>query len=303
MPKYTTRLHRSIGAGSLPGGPGVASFYVDERARMRVRLRPIAMAERFPVLMYHRIESAGCPVLAEVERSWAVPLAGFERQMNRLRDAGRTGVTMDQIHCRLASGERVPPEWVGITFDDGNQSDYRHALPILVEHGFRATFFVCGERIGAEVPETQLREMHSAGMHIGSHAMRHRFMTTLDAREEESELTGSRALLEAILGSPVVHFAPPGGRWSGRTRAALRRAGYVAVSTSRYGFNPADTANFAYCRLPVVWTTSISTFNAMINCEPLKLWPGYARAAAAGAARLVMGEALYARARATGKER
>jgi peptidoglycan/xylan/chitin deacetylase (PgdA/CDA1 family) len=261
------------------------------------------MAERFPVFMYHRLESASCPVAVEAERPWAVALAEFERQMRRLRESGRTGVSMDQIHRALGSGGQVPAEWVGITFDDGNASDYRHALPVLVDHGFRATFFVCGERIGTELSRVQLREMQGAGMHIGSHAMSHRFMTTLDAAQEEAELVQSRAALEAAVDAPVVHFAPPGGRWSRRTRAALERAGYVAVSTSRYGFNPADAENFAYCRLPVVRATSMSTFEAMVACRRLRLWPGYARAALAGAARRVMGEPLYARVRTPGKDR
>jgi peptidoglycan/xylan/chitin deacetylase (PgdA/CDA1 family) len=261
------------------------------------------VANHFPVLMYHRIESPACPVTVTIEQPWAVALSEFERHMRHLRESGRTGVSMDQIHRALEGGGRIPDDWVGITFDDGNQSDYRHALPILSGHGFRATFFVCGERIGGDLSEAQLREMKTAGMHIGSHAMRHRFLTTLDARDEEAELVESRAVLEAVIGAGVDHFAPPGGRWNARTRDALRRARYVAVSTSRYGFNPADTANFSYCRLPVVRATSMNTFHAMVTGERLKLLPGYARAAVAGFARGVMGEALYARARAAEKDR
>jgi peptidoglycan/xylan/chitin deacetylase (PgdA/CDA1 family) len=106
---------------------------------------------------------------------------------------------------------------VGITFDDGNASDYQHALPILAQYGFRGTFFICGERVGGEMPAEQVRTLHGAGMHIGSHGMRHLFMTALNATEEESELVRSRELLEGLIGEPVVHFAPPGGRWSART--------------------------------------------------------------------------------------
>jgi peptidoglycan/xylan/chitin deacetylase (PgdA/CDA1 family) len=251
--------------------------------------------------MYHRLESDACPVAALVERPWAIPVAGFEEQMKRLHEAGRLGVSMDQIHRALVAGGTVPAEWVGITFDDGNASDYRHALPILAAHGFKATFFVCGERLGQELSLGALRAMHGAGMHIGSHGMRHRFLTALDAAEEERELVESRAALEAAVGGPVVHFAPPGGRWSRRTRGALLRAGYVAVSTSRYGFNAADTASFSYCRLPVVRVTSLGTFEAMVRCEPLRLWRGYARAAFAGTARFALGETAYARVRTRGK--
>ncbi len=253
--------------------------------------------------MYHRLESKSCPVVAPEERPWAIPTATFEGQMQRLRDSGRTGVSMDQIHQTLVSGSRVPSGWVGITFDDGNASDYVHALPLLAQHGFRATFFICGERVGIELPAEQVRAMHAGGMHVGSHAMSHRFMTTLSAADERAELVESRAALEQLIGQPVVHFAPPGGRWSPRTRDALKQAGYVAVSTSRYGFNDTNTPKFAYCRLPVVRATSMDTFDALVGANRRVLWKSYVRAAALGAVRSALGETNYRRARSLGKDR
>jgi len=261
------------------------------------------MAGRFPVLMYHRLESATCPVESEEERPWAVPLPVFERHMECLRAAGRVGVSMDQVHRTLTSGTPVPPGWVGITFDDGNASDYHHALPVLADHGFHATFFVCGERIDSELSAEQVRALHAAGMHVGSHAMKHRFMTTLSAGDEQAELVDSRARLEAVIGAPVVHFAPPGGRWSARTRRSLVRAGYEAVSSSRYGFNSSVRPAFEYARLPVVRATSMDTFDAMTSCARHRLVRGYVRAAAVGVARRLMGEAGYGRVREIGKGR
>jgi peptidoglycan/xylan/chitin deacetylase (PgdA/CDA1 family) len=258
----------------------------------------VQMTARFPVLMYHRLEAPDCPVVDSVERPWAIPVADFEMQMKRLHDGGRTGVSMHEIHGTLAAGKAVPPAWVGITFDDGNASDYQHAMPILAQYGFRATFFICGERLTGEMPPAQVRALHAAGMHIGSHAMTHRFMTTLDAASEEDEVVRSRKTLEGIIGEQVVHFAPPGGRWSQRTRRLLEGAGYVAVSSSRYGFNRADKASFSYCRLPIVRATSMYTFDAMVHADRMKLWGGYARAGILGTARFLMGESVYGHARA-----
>ena len=39
----------------------------------------------------------------------------------------------------------------------------------------------------ARVPADQVRALHAAGMHIGSHAMRHMFMTSLDAAAEQND--------------------------------------------------------------------------------------------------------------------
>ena len=62
------------------------------------------MATRFPILMYHRLESASCPVLDPVERPWAIPVTEFEMQMKRLSETHRAGVSMDQIHRALSAG-------------------------------------------------------------------------------------------------------------------------------------------------------------------------------------------------------
>jgi peptidoglycan/xylan/chitin deacetylase (PgdA/CDA1 family) len=250
--------------------------------------------------MYHRIESPGCPVTAPEERPWAVALADFARQLDRLREWGRVGVSMDDVHRRLAAGGVVPAEWVALTFDDGNRSDHEHALPLLAERGFRATFFVCGERVDRPggLAAAMIREMHAAGMHIGSHAMTHRFLTRLAAQEEVDEVRRSRALLESIVADRVDHFAPPGGRWSRRTAHSLAQAGYAAVSTSAYGFNDDASVRFAYRRLPVVRSTPPGQFRAMVCAERGRLWPGYLRAGSLGLARRVLGEGAYGRARA-----
>ena len=137
-------------------------------------------------------------------------------------------------------------------------------------------------------------------MDIGSHAMTHRFLTTLSAREEEDELARSKELLQSVVGDTVDYFAPPGGRWSKRTAQALRRLSYRAVATSAFGYNDAETAAFAYRRIPVVHATRRSRFEDMVTGRRWKLAPGYVRAGAAGVIRRAMGEAGYARLRGYG---
>ncbi|MDH4037450.1 MAG: polysaccharide deacetylase family protein [Candidatus Krumholzibacteria bacterium] len=255
---------------------------------------------RYPVLMYHRILSDRHPVEDPEERPWSVTADAFAAQMARLAAAGRIGVSMRRVHETLAAGNAVPAQWVAITFDDGNASDHAHAMPVLASHGFSATFFICGGRVDAAggLTRTQIREMQTAGMHIGSHAMTHRFLTTLDAAAERAELARSRELLESVAGATVDHFAPPGGRWSPRTERSLRELSFVAVSTSTFGYNASAEVRFAYRRVPVMMTTSSGRFEAIAGGSRARLLPAYLRAAALGAVRGALGEGAYARVRA-----
>lgn len=275
-----------------------------ESIEVKLRHRPSRTMARFPILMYHRIVSEKCPVPgADAEEArYAVSLDEFEWQMDRIVRSGRRGVSMRLVHDSLESGGRMPDDWVALTFDDGNLSDYVHALPLFGELEFTATFFVGGDRVGVGggLEPEMLARMAAGGMDIGSHGMTHRFLTTLGADEEEEELSRSKELLESATGGDVLFFAPPGGRIGNRGMEALRRLEYRAVCTSVFGFNPCSGPRFEYRRIPVTAATSRSLFGRFVEAEVPKLLPYYARDRALRLAKKALGETGYRRLRSLG---
>ena len=123
------------------------------------------------------------------------------------------------------------PRAIVLTFDDGHVSNYESALPVLVEHGLTATFFITAGRIGDGTTMTwrQIRALHAAGMEIGSHTVTHRPPSTLDDKALRYELCESRRMLEDGLGAPVVSISSPTGFFNPRMRLIAREAGYQAL--------------------------------------------------------------------------
>jgi peptidoglycan/xylan/chitin deacetylase (PgdA/CDA1 family) len=259
---------------------------------------------RFPILMYHRIVSRECPVPGgdPEEARYAVGLDEFRWQMARIAEVGRRGVSMRQAIESFQREGSVPAGWVVLTFDDGNLSDYVHALPVLKQLGFAGTFFIGVNRLGVDggVSPEMLAEMSREGMDIGSHGMTHRFLSTLDAAEQEEELSRSKSILEDAVGQEVLLFAPPGGRIGRRGIEALRRLSYRAVCTSVFGFNSAGREKFEYRRIPVTAATSRTRFGQFIEAAVLRLVPLYARDLALRCAKRILGESGYKRVRSLG---
>lgn len=102
-----------------------------------------------------------------------------------------------------------------LTFDDGLESDYAIALPILQEQGIAATFFVTANNIGRSgyLKAEQVREMAVAGMEIGSHGLEHQYLVTLPRVAAEREISESKDRIEQILGRTIVSFAAVGGHY------------------------------------------------------------------------------------------
>jgi peptidoglycan/xylan/chitin deacetylase (PgdA/CDA1 family) len=98
---------------------------------------------KFAVLCYHRVGTGGIPYHSELD-----PRA-FDAQMDFLRRTYRI-VTLDQLCHELA--EAAPEsadgkQAIAITFDDGYQDVYRHALPILRKYGLPATVYLTASAI------------------------------------------------------------------------------------------------------------------------------------------------------------
>jgi len=116
-----------------------------------------------------------------------------------------------------------------LTFDDVSYDTYSIALPLLLEHGLRATVFVAPEaKRGRPLQPKHLRAMASAGIEIGSHGSTYRRLDEVDDTTALHELLDSKAMLEDALGEEVRWFAYPYGAVTTHLKELVRACGYSA---------------------------------------------------------------------------
>ena len=161
---------------------------------------------RLVVLMYHGLHE-GPRDDGHWDPRYSVAPSEFDAQMRRVRDKRGHAWMPDDGLASVRSPE------IMVSFDDGEASDARIALPILQRLGLRAVFFVTSGFVGrrGSIDAMQLRELSDAGMAIGSHGASHRFLASLSGSELRAELVQSRDFLEACTGRRVAMLALPGG--------------------------------------------------------------------------------------------
>jgi peptidoglycan/xylan/chitin deacetylase (PgdA/CDA1 family) len=150
-------------------------------------------------------------------------------------------VTVEQFE-RLLDVAVGRPE-VTLTFDDGNLSDLEIALPRLLERGLTARFYVLAGLLGepGRLDEAGVRELHRAGMVIGSHGWCHRDWRSLDwgplgTIAVEEEMVRARQRLSTLTGSDVSEVAVPFGSYDHHVLRILERTGVSRVYTSDGGW-------------------------------------------------------------------
>ncbi|MBN1171691.1 MAG: polysaccharide deacetylase family protein [Micromonosporaceae bacterium] len=126
---------------------------------------------------------------------------------------------------------------VHLTLDDGFASDVEIALPLLLERGLTAEFFVLAGRLGepGRLDHEGVRQLVSSGMSIGSHGWMHRDWRRLDERQASQELGDARQVLAEITGQPVDAVAVPFGSYDRTVLRRLRQARITRVYTSDGG--------------------------------------------------------------------
>ena len=191
------------------------------------------------VLGYHRL-------CAEVRRpDTEITPKDFEAQMQQVKDSGATVISLDDFLAWRRGEKNIPRRSVIITFDDGWNSTYDLAWPILKKFGYPFTLFVYTDYIkggpksgGGSLSWEQLAELRDAGASIQSHSISHRDLRgrrRAGTREYEEwlwqEVLGSMKLLERELGISVKAFALPYGLRDDHVTEAARLAGYEAIFT------------------------------------------------------------------------
>ncbi len=198
--------------------------------------------EPVPILMYHVI--AAPPAGAPFPGLYVQP-AEFAEQMQALKNAGWHAVTLDQLeaywHRGVPLGAGKP---IVLSFDNGYQSQYTQALPVLRRLGW-----VGDENLQlAGLPPSQgglgsdeVRGLLAAGWELDTQGISHADLITLDAEQLHYQVAVARQMLQQRYHVPVNWFCYPSGHYDPTVVAAVRAAGYTGSTTVVPGWaHPGD---------------------------------------------------------------
>jgi peptidoglycan/xylan/chitin deacetylase (PgdA/CDA1 family) len=212
------------------------------------------------ILMYHIVDT---PRSAQESKYCCLP-ERFARQMAWI---GKTHhpVGLDTLLAGLDGKEELPKKAVAVTFDDGFTRTFEEALPILTRYRIPATMFMVADRIGGDndwmqargmprrrlMDAGQIRDMHTAGITIGSHTLSHPRLPECTPEKMRPEIADSKARLEDMLSSPVTHFAYPYGLYDDTARRLVEQCGYHSACSTLSGFNNKQTDRYELRRIEV----------------------------------------------------
>lgn len=178
-----------------------------------------------PILLYHHIG-----VSLKDESEYYVSPEAFDRQMNLLYQWGYKTISVELLAKAINEGAELPPKPILLTFDDGSDTTYDTALPIMQRYGFTGVSYIVYYFVGLThyMNANQIRALHAAGWEIGSHGLSHRDLT-LHPEKQENEIVRSHHWLESRLGVPVLSFAYPFGSYNDDSLYYVHLAGYTAA--------------------------------------------------------------------------
>ena len=120
----------------------------------------------------------------------------------------RNALTVDvEDFYQVAAFEKYIPRETWSTYPQRIEDSTRRILNILAESNVRATFFILGwvaERFPGLV-----REIADANHEIGLHSYHHRLIYEMTPEDFRGDLRKGKAILENILGKPVLSFRSP----------------------------------------------------------------------------------------------
>ena len=191
---------------------------------------------RVAVLGYHNFSNTR-PVSDMLLRT-----SEFCQQMQYIRDAGLTVITMQDFLEWLLGNRCLPERCVLITIDDGWRSVYTDAFPVLKAYGYPFTLFLYTTYLsgrGQSMSPEMIQEMMAAGATIGSHSTTHLYPSQWKRFAEDSpeyaaqlqkELPASVEKLKALFDNCTT-YCYPGGYNTPPMLECLRACGVKAAFT------------------------------------------------------------------------
>jgi peptidoglycan/xylan/chitin deacetylase (PgdA/CDA1 family) len=195
-----------------------------------------------PILMYHVIAPA--PAGAPYPGLYVTPQE-FAEQMQTLKRAGWHAVTLDEVEAYWRDGASLGAgKPIVLSFDNGYQSQYTQALPIMRRLGWVGdeNLQLSGlPPVQGGLGQEEIHGLVKAGWELDTQGFSHADLPSLDAEQLRYQVSVARRVMHQRYRVPVNWFCYPSGQYNPRVVAAVKAAGYTGSTTVVPGWaHPGD---------------------------------------------------------------
>jgi peptidoglycan/xylan/chitin deacetylase (PgdA/CDA1 family) len=192
-----------------------------------------------------------------------VPAGEFAAQMQGLKAAGWHAVTLDQLEAYWTRGVALGPgKPIVLTFDNGYQSQYTNAMPVLKRLGWVGDEMIQLDFINLTsqggLSDSQVRGLLAAGWELDTQGLTHYDLISASQTKLHDEVSNARQQLHQRYGVAVNWFAYPSGHYNDTVIGALKNAGFLGSMTVVPGWASRSEDPYRLPRLRVSGGTSPS---------------------------------------------
>lgn len=220
-----------------------------------------------PILMYHHIEINPRPNDTVYAALYVSP-DQLNQQLSYLSTHNFHTITLDELLNALNGRKILPPNPIILTFDDGYQSFYDSAYPLLKKYNMKAVQFVITQVEGAPayLSWSEIVEMDKSGfVEIAAHTRHHPNLPDLSQSAIIDEILGSKYDLEQHVHHTINWFAYPYGSYNQFIIQTLKNAGFKGAVSTIYGTNQSEDNLYLLPRIMVDGRFSLDNITKRIQ--------------------------------------
>lgn len=210
-----------------------------------------------PIIMYHQVKDNGLgnDVISPEE---------LESDLKFLKDNHYNTITMTQLIDYVYNKKEIPQNPVILSFDDGYLSTYLNVYPLLKEYNMKIVLSVIGKSIDEfsnvcdeninyshvtwdEVKEMQISGLveiqnHSYNLHKNTKGRYGCYQMENESLEQyekflSNDLDSLQKQIMSVTGTFPNTFTYPYGKYNDKTEAIVKKLGFKATLTCKFGIN------------------------------------------------------------------
>lgn len=206
----------------------------------------------------------------------------------------------NQIHwiAQYCKNKNADINSIAITFDDGGESAYSIAAPVLEQYKIKAYFFIATDFIGSKgfVNESQIKDLYKRGHYIGAHSHTHPKNIALLLKDAINyEWSRSIEILSDIISEKITTASIPNGFYSETSRIALEKNHIDLIFTSlpanKIAFTPEGSMILG--RFVIKNNTSCRRLSQLMSGNSLRLIYEITKWQMLAASRSILGNYYY----------